>query len=546
MADQRLIATICVMTAVYFFALAVVAPAAPILWLDANDIDGDGISSNDPADNSNVAIWVDKSGYGYDFTQGNDALRPTFKTNVLDSKPVVRFTEANDDALRRSDAIGIFGNLDLTVFAVVMSTSTDINLTRVWQVGANSANGNKAIGGFVDSSFRYNGGNKLFAGAAFGGSVHGIAAWRTADPGETPDYTTGDFWKNGAVATSTGGSTSGQVNVPASNNEFWLGRYRETNNSTPNGLDGDIAELILFDEHLSDNDVNDINAYLGDKWGIASSGGGNAAAGAALVNVTVPSYVTTVMNAAPVAYYRFEEAAGSGIVRDFSGNGHHSVSVDANVVLGGSGRIGNAVEFNGNGFIELDLALNPADPEGDGTGSGNNDFSIEMLVNMSTIAERQTMVAQQDGSGAGRSLVRTHETLENFSTFIGGSDNPTSTAPEADTWYHLVLTYDGDGGTDAIRWYVDGVAAGIGTETAEAATGNWILGALKSKTSQFMDGYLDELAIYDYRLDDPNGDNNMIDSLVPSHVTAIPEPSTVSLVALGLLSLIGFGRRRKR
>jgi len=157
----------------------------------------------------------------------------------------------------------------------------------VWQLGANNNNGNKAIGGFVDSSFRYNGGNRQFA--ALGGNVHGIAAWRTADPGQTPDYTTGDFWKNGAVASSTGGSTSGQVNVPATNNEFWLGRYREASNTTPSGLDGDIAEIILFHEHLGDTDVNNVNAYLGDKWGISYSGGGDPAAGATLVGVPEPS-----------------------------------------------------------------------------------------------------------------------------------------------------------------------------------------------------------------------------------------------------------------
>jgi len=271
--------------------VAIPVHAAPLLWLDANDIDGDGNSGNDPADGSGVSTWVDKSGNGYDFAQGDSGKQPNFETNILNSKPVVRFTEANDDALRRSDAIGISGNPDLTVFAVTMSTSTDISLTRVWQLGANSSNGNKAIGGFVDSSFRYNGGNKLFP--ALSANVHGIATWRTADPGQTPGYGTGDFWKDGAVASSTGSSTANSpVNVPSSNNEFWLGRYREASNSTPNGLNGDLAEFILFDEHLSDSDVNDVNAYLGDKWGISYSGGGDPTAGAALVGVPEPASLT--------------------------------------------------------------------------------------------------------------------------------------------------------------------------------------------------------------------------------------------------------------
>ena len=44
-----------------------------------------------------------------------------------------------------------------------------------------------------------------------------------------------------------------------------------------------MAELILFAEVLTDQQILDVNAYLGGKWGITVAGGGNAAAGLALV-----------------------------------------------------------------------------------------------------------------------------------------------------------------------------------------------------------------------------------------------------------------------
>ena len=55
---------------------------------------------------------------------------------------------------------------------------------------------------------------------------------------------------------------------------------------------------------------------------------------------------------------------------------------------------------------------------------------------------------------------------------------------------------DGPGGSnDIIRFYIDGQPAGTGTNTAEAADGDWILGAANSYGGMLI-GALDEVAIY--------------------------------------------------
>lgn len=230
-------------------------------------------------------------------------------------------------------------------------------------------------------------------------------------------------------------------------------------------------------------------------------------------------YEVEVLADEPLAYYRFEEPAGAEIIEDSSGD-HDSVEVN-NAVLGVPGRVGNAVEFNGDGSIVLDLFMDPFQPSDDGF-----DFSIEMLVS-NTAIPTQVMAAQKDGSGLGRSNLILNGGGQ-WGSFIGGSTTSSEITPEEDTWYHLVMTYDGD--FEEIIYYVDGEATVDPIiQTVESADGNWVLGSHKNQGSQFVDGLMDEVAFYDYRLDDPDGDDDIDDSRVLTHFNALPE----------LVSLIG-------
>jgi hypothetical protein len=61
-------------------------PGTPRVWLDAQAL---ALSDNDP-----VATWADGSGNALDFTEATN--RPTYKTNVLNGHPCVRFDGTND------------------------------------------------------------------------------------------------------------------------------------------------------------------------------------------------------------------------------------------------------------------------------------------------------------------------------------------------------------------------------------------------------------------------------------------------------------------
>jgi hypothetical protein len=73
-----------------------------------------------------------------------------------------------------------------------------------------------------------------------------------------------------------------------------IGRMHLPPDPDPRELTGYIAEYILFDELLSAQQILDVHAYLGDKWGIGVAPGGNIADGEALLTGAAASAGTLI------------------------------------------------------------------------------------------------------------------------------------------------------------------------------------------------------------------------------------------------------------
>ena len=224
-----------------------------------------------------------------------------------------------------------------------------------------------------------------------------------------------------------------------------------------------------------------------------------------VVKSGMADYPETVLADEPQLYFRFEEDDGSASLQDSSGNEHHSEDF-FDVLLEEEGAIGRAAGFEGFGSVLTGLTLDPSE----------GDFTIELFVKPYEIAGTQVMVSNQDGFGTGRSNLLL-STAGEINSFVGGSTSASGAFAEADVWYHVVLTYDADD-FDTMRFYIDGEEAdGTGTNLVEGADGNWVIGSHKSQGSQFTNAVLDEVAIYNYRLDDPDGDDDTSDSRVQAH-----------------------------
>ena len=232
------------------------------------------------------------------------------------------------------------------------------------------------------------------------------------------------------------------------------------------------------------------------------------------ISASWADYPGVVTADGPLAYYRFEEAVGATTLVDSSGNG---LNIDYSAPIGStqigeSGAIGLAAAFNADGSLLTPLVLDPS----------VGDFSMEAIIRVDSLGAAGTVVlANQDGTaGLGRSNLVVNGNRA-ITTYIGGATVLSGRTATDGVFDHLLVTYDQSavvGGVDpTIRIFVNGEETATGFFVAEPANGGWVIGSHKSQASQFFSGLIDEVAIYDKRLDDPNGDGDVSDSRVSVH-----------------------------
>lgn len=99
------------------------------VWLDASD--ASTINAGSPIDGDHVSTWTDKSTNAYSFAQASDALRPIYKTNIVNGKSILRGS---------STLIGATAGADITSYTIFIVT----NITTFRQfdciVGSNTQN----------------------------------------------------------------------------------------------------------------------------------------------------------------------------------------------------------------------------------------------------------------------------------------------------------------------------------------------------------------------------------------------------------------------
>jgi hypothetical protein len=238
------------------------------LWLDGNDVDGDGISegAGETFLPSGTATRVDKSSAGSNnATQGTANNQPIFVATGLNSLGVVRFDGA---------ASGDGDQLDMPNFASGFTSATG------FLVFVSSGNGNANVGSRNGAAWDFGtaGGSNHFGGTTpelyddFGIATRPLMHSPVAT-GSPSLYT--------ALITGGGGSQF----VPYYNTSLASGgsfaataafssapRLGSTTSTTFNG---DIAEVIIYNRPLSDgslspydNELNDVWFYLQEKWNL--------------------------------------------------------------------------------------------------------------------------------------------------------------------------------------------------------------------------------------------------------------------------------------
>jgi Concanavalin A-like lectin/glucanases superfamily/PEP-CTERM motif len=266
--------------------------------------------------------------------------------------------------------------------------------------------------------------------------------------------------------------------------------------------------------------------------------------------LVVPCILATLLTAPDasfgglIAFYDFE-----GNANDVSGNGLHGV-VNGDVVLTASGFQGSAYEFGGttgqnlSNFIQLPFGINP---------STYPELTMGAWVNTDIVGGSSGAIAPKvigyDNGGFDRALGADFRSgaativPSNWSAFAGNQGVLSSGQPvTTGNWVFLAAVYDQPNAT--VKLYVDNTIATV----SSASLGSSPLNATIGKNAGFgsneaWDGRIDNVFFFDEALT-----TSQIEAIRtnPDSLNPVPEPSSIALFAMGGLTLLGYGWRRRK
>lgn len=224
----------------------------PDLHLDASILDGSS-SSNNPTDGASVATWGDRSGSGNDFTEATN--QPTFKASWLNGKPAVKFDGSND-LLSDSD---FFSNVDFS--------GKDATMIIVHQPNNDSSYALTDTGSYGGDDRTYSG-TGLYSSAFLSSRINN-GQYAEKYPPERSAATYGLRISNSAETYKIYYNNRLHFDHTAYSNSHFAttgAAMKLGCGDSTYKLNGWIAEVLVFNEVLSDEDWNAIHTYIDAKY----------------------------------------------------------------------------------------------------------------------------------------------------------------------------------------------------------------------------------------------------------------------------------------
>jgi len=201
-----------------------------------------------------VSQWNDKSGNNYHLTQGTGAKQPITGVESINAQNALDFNGAK--VLAAPSGLYAIGGGNNTLFAVLSLDNTSAD--------------QRPISGSTASGTRY---GCLFNVVTGEYGVINNTSFSPASQAlsfNTNTHIIG-LYRNGANVTGfyDGATTASAAAVNLTATSFFIG----ARNSTPlSGLDGQIAEIIVYNSLLTTDEMNDVGDYLSSKWGCTWAG----------------------------------------------------------------------------------------------------------------------------------------------------------------------------------------------------------------------------------------------------------------------------------
>lgn len=241
-----------------------IPPSGLAVWLDAQDVDGDGSALNNPTDGTAVGTWVDKASLQgtQSAVQTTGTLQPLYYSNVLNGQAAIRF-DGSDYLAAPDVALGPF-----TYFSVFKAT-TQYNM--IYERGTNAAQNNgeflytdidESVGIYRDT--KRSGKN---ATAGWGNTGEFLLTENSFSGTNASNVL---FVNGGQVALSNPGSLVDDPGTGVVTDTLYVGQRAGTAGAGW-GLNGDFAELLVFNRVLTDAERNTVGSYLADKYGLTTA-----------------------------------------------------------------------------------------------------------------------------------------------------------------------------------------------------------------------------------------------------------------------------------
>ena len=229
-----------------------------VLWLDGNDLDGDGSAEGNGESGlsgSKVARWDDRSANDNDALQNTDGNRPTFVLVGQNNRPTVRFTGGSKHYMDLIDESKLDVGASFTILFVAKSTS--------------------------GVAFGKGGGYHEVISFSMYGSVKRYRFWNTTGQGtiylDSSDTDNAGTFQRRCMA-ANGSTLQWYVNNVAGNYEsqgshsinndraFRIGGRDIGNPDNMAPFTGDIAELVVYNRTLNATERGQLESYFYDKW----------------------------------------------------------------------------------------------------------------------------------------------------------------------------------------------------------------------------------------------------------------------------------------
>ncbi|MCD6366177.1 MAG: T9SS type A sorting domain-containing protein, partial [Bacteroidales bacterium] len=221
-----------------------------ILWVKSDDL-------TVVADGTDITTWSDASGNSNDLSQTNTSYTPRYYSNVLNSKPVVRFEQSNGRLIRNS-----FTDFPTNAITTIFVNKNGDSGDGVVSYASSASDNNYLL--FNSSNIGIYRNSNVNSGTAINGNTWRIVnnTWQASD-GNTRLYRNGTQNYSGTITSGSSITAGGNLAIAGEQDGVNSGY------SSSQSHQGDFTEIIIYNIVLNSAQRKIVDNYLSSKYNIA-------------------------------------------------------------------------------------------------------------------------------------------------------------------------------------------------------------------------------------------------------------------------------------